>query len=683
MVGKIIDYAVAVSIFTVTVAFVAMLSLNYVASPYGDVVTSELRSELFRMNELLIKSAGEPHNWQLSSPQVIGLARHDRLRNETLEYALQEEKVQRLNSSTTSALSYAAAKSALGMGKDFNITLESPFYDWLNTSFRFRLPLLMNASPPQNASVVVEFPRAHAYAGTLVVANATGSNFTAYLASVQYYDPPYNRWLKKANLTFSATAGSGTRFYLYYADSNITSQSYSPLSATTQNVTAGEEEAWGYATYGRENLAQKSEAVSERTVAIVEDVAKLAYIGTNSYEQTLLKKLGYGFDAYDDTNISQLFNTSNARNLFTYGVVIVGTHATDSANVRNNLSSNGWNISNWSYAGGGLVVFGQELNTSIDGYAWLAPLGINGSNGSGSAQVIVDETLRILNYPNNLTARNAANESIYLSTDANSTNNHPSAPASGTYWTWPKLINFTLYNSSYWVTKNASVLYNDTLIYNGEFTGSATGWTPSAGTNVTCDWTDGGWAGSGVVYCETNNFPDTNSWGNWSQSWYYDGRVPPDAANLSFSWYIRDFGGGALGSQTSTMYVFITAPDGAENVVWKADYSDNDRIWRTEYVDIGKAITRTGVYTIKLAINLKTGSADGRNRAVWDNIALNISYSPIIWLAGEYGVGKVTVTGDEPYYTGHDAMVENAIEWAYPAKRMQGHLYKLRTRVWQ
>ena len=677
MAEKAIDYVVAISIFSITFAFVAMISINYPGTLKSDVVSFELKSDLFKVTEIIIKSTGEPTDWDYSTPSVLGLAYYDTAKNRTIEYALSKEKVLMLNSSR---LDYLTARDALGLEKDFTLSLKSISPGWWNSSFMYRKAILVNAPSGGNISTYIEFPRGHAYSTTLRVVNASDNLEVPFeVVDQEYYDPYYN-WTKRCNVSFEVGAVPGTQqFYIYYTDNLSIPSSASVLGliqSVTDTTTGKEEINLDYPSYGIQNLMGKDMAVASRVVSVQEEIP-VAYIYGSSYEVDLLRDLGYHFDVYTASDIGQLFNYSAGRNLFKYRMVIAGTHAAfDSSAIRNNLTANQADIFDFVNLGGTLAVLGQDASSTIDGYGWLYPFGINGSLVSGTNQTVLNFSLKAVRFPNNLSRTyTGSNDSIYLSVNRGA-NSHPTSPAY-TYWSVPRMFNITDYGIIRRVVTNRTEDVWFPVLNNEDFNTDLSSWTvnhskPLPADQATVEWVNTGRSGGSVhVDYDSNDNETADIYQDvYLEAW-------PVSAALNFSYNVYDFNPAPT---QSDLTVLLTHPNGTVIQLYYLNVTGTTG-WVDISIDITDYLTVNGTYRVALQAYGQTGAGQDY-KLYFDDITINATYVSTIWLIGEIGGGKIAVSGDEPHYTGHDRMIQNMLEWGSEKERFVRHLYELVLGVW-
>ncbi len=680
MAERVIDYVVAISIFSITFAFVAMMSINYLGAPKADVVSAELRSDLFKVTEILVKSAGEPTNWDYSTPSLLGLAYYDAAKNRTEEYALSKEKVLMLNSSR---LDYLTARDALGLERDFSLMLKSVSPGWWNSSFVYRKPILVNATSSGNVSVYIEFPRGHAYSTTLRVVNASDNLEVPFeVADLVYYDPYYN-WTRGGNISFEVNAHPDIqRFYIYYTDNPAIPSSASVLGLVQSlaDTTAGQEEInLDYPSYGIQNIVGRDTAVASRAVSVQEEIP-VAYIYGSSYEEEFLRNLGYHVDAYTASNVGQLFNYSAGRNLFKYRMIIAGTHAAfDSSAIRNNLTANQADIFDFVNLGGTLVVLGQDASSVVDGYGWLYPFGINGTQVSGANQTVFNFSLKTVRFPNNLSiSYTGSNDSVYLSVNRGmGVNSHPTDPAY-TYWSAGRVFNMTDYRSI------RRVVIKDTrdtwfpVIDNWDFNTDISSWSvnhsqPLPANQSTVTWANTGRSGGSV---DVDYDSDDNETTDIYQDVYLE--AWPVFAVLNFSYNVYDFNPAPIQGELA---VLLTLPNGTDVQLYYLNVTGTTGGWVDISVDVGDYLTVNGTYRVTLRTRGETGAGQDY-KVYFDDITINATYVSSVWFIGEVGEGRIAVSGDEPHYTGHDLMIENMFEWGSEGERFVRHIYELVLGVW-
>lgn len=673
---KIFDYILGASLFFIAFIFIVATSVNYISAPREDLTSLELKEEAHRLSLLLINSEGEPRTWEYSSPEVLGLAYYDGAYNETREFALVKEKIDMLNSSR---LGYEAAGDALATDKKFNIQFKNNNLGWFNSSFIYRQALLNSSNNSSNGTANLDFPRGNCYFTTLRITNQTGDLIPFENTTTGYYDSD-SLWIKNATLSFETDNSS--RYLVYYSpDRGIQNIATTTISNPDFAFYPGKEEKnYDMQSFGQTPPSDRSMVVSERIVAVQGDF-RIAYVGDQSYEINLLKEKGYHFDVFDNDNISLLFDLAMDPSLYSYGVMIIGSHAVlDSTNIDGNLSGNNQEIFKWVRTGGAMIIFGQDQASK---YTWMAPFGIEGVQEGGVNQTLKNLSLKILRYTNNLTwVEGGSGISTVLGN--NTRQNHPSN-AQYTFWSRPKAVNLTYYSRVDYVAVNHSNVTNSSIITNGDFSNSPLldgTWNQSTtdGAQLTNDYNNG----EEAIQSRIDNQANVNETGNWSQDWYYGGRPFPDRANLSFRWRCRE----GSNIEVSTLYVYITSPRGSRNLVWQGSYSDDgdcgNVAFNSNQTDVANLMNQQGWYRIELVANLNTGSGPGQenNRMQWDDVMLNTTYSPEIFISGNLGDGLVMVTGDEPSYTGHTEMMQNMVEHAYSPGRFTRHIYKMVVKVW-
>lgn len=638
MAGKNIDFIVGVSLFMIAIIFTTMISLNYLSPSRSEVKTSELKGELFKACELLMESRGEPVNWHTTSNlEKLGLAFYDKNKKEVIEGVLDENKVNKLYS-----IEYTKAKEALGLKRDINIRFVPKVEDWWNSTFEYRKALLVNSSLNLNVSVNLSFPRAHAHI-TSVRIRSSSSSIPFEIKNPEYWDSN-KYWLKYCTIEFKT---NGEKLFYVYYDNSTLSPANTTLNLVLSNVSVeiGEEERfYNFPTYGKTNIANKENAVVHRILNIRE-APRIAYINGSEYEFNLTENLGYSLDYYSQTNISDLIDR-----IFFYDVVVVGSKAGENSAINAYLSNKA--IFDYVYLGGCLAVFGQGSN-----YTWLSNFGIRGWDISGENQTVANFSLRIIRSPNNLAQVYTSNDSIYLS----------GAP----YTSVPKVINRSLYNRIEKITINRTE-FNESLIKNGYFDTNANYWSFSS--------TDpsilGGWEASGNIYVDVSS-PDITGMGEWNQTLTYSNTTLLNKANLSFCYNVSAWNSPGA---SNILRVSLRLPNGKSEEVWSESLTGLTQGWVCISRDISSLVYETGEYNLRLIAELSTGAGTPEIKIQWDNISLNLSYNPAIWISGEIGEGKITITGDEPSSTKHDRLIENVLEWCLPEKNK--YVYEMVAEAW-
>lgn len=661
MAGRIIDYLVGMAIFTLALATVAMLSLNFLTAPSEGLERVKLLQEAQRVGNILLNYAGQPSYWEFSSPEILGLACYDRGINDTSEYELAEKKVEAMDS-----VGYEKVKSALAIKNEFKVELSSPWNNWHRASSRYRVAVFNGSSLAGNASARVEFPRAHAHNSSLRVTDAMGKAVAFGIAAASFYDP-YGMYYKSATINFELKNRALPYFIYYSPERNFSSFTNSTIANINTSFFVAKEEKGRSYSFGKE-YENKTALVSER-FAVLREELNIAYIGWSRYEMALLHSLGYPYVNFNFENVSSLFNYSSSGSLFSYDALVVGTHAAKNSSIGGNLTAHSSELEQWVESGGGLILFGQDSS-----YGWLDNLDIKGEGDGGINQSFTDKTLRILRYPANLTSTyTGTNVSDYLSVNMGEYS-HSYSP-NYTYWSQIKFTDPTAYSEAYVVTSGSGMVSNDSLIVNGDFE-SVEAWNTSCDPDVNCDYSAGDSApadptGPPGHYGRVKILKTVTGWGNWSQKFYYGGQPLPEKGNLTFWYKIKD------ANAPGTLYAFLGLPNGTEVTLWSHPYTSEEDFWSSVSVDLSGHMGTLGNYTIKLAVK-----GSGPNFEVrWDYAILNVSYYPSIWIAGKRGEGRVTASGDEPHYTGHRKMLDNMLGFALPEERRK-HLYKLRVKVY-
>lgn len=628
MVSKILDFMVACAFFMVTIIFLTMIIFNYSAPLKSQSESSEFASEIYRIEGILTKSM---------------LPYYDRYKGEIFEGLLDESKIENLYYSN-----YSEIKNKIGIKGDFRINISPAVSNWHFSNFKYRKMIVVDVSDV-NVSVCMSFPRGHAHADSLRLVNFSGNLIPFELKNSTYWDDN-KTWLKTCTLEFST--GDGRYLFLYYNGSAThPANSTLNLSVSNASVVVGIEERYlSFGVYGAK-YSGKEKAVDERLITLRES-PRIAYINGSNIEYSILNELGYKVDFYTDRNISDLVD-----HIFLFDAVIVGSEAGRNLLINSNLSRK--EVFDYVNLGGSLLIFGQN----IGGYGWMRNFGIVEWNVSGLNQTVHNFSLKILRSPNDLGLVYLSNDSIYLSSSYGN--------SSYTFYSVPKVINRTLYSKIEKITVNRTRI-NESLIKNGDFDSNADFWDF---TN-TSPYIEGDWELPGHIYVDLST-SNKEGEGIWVQTFEYTNTTLINEANLSFCYNVSVWN--SPGS-SNILSVNLTLPNGTDAKIWEESIASTTGEWVCITKDVSKEFSEIGNYKIKLISHLSTSNAPSEVKVQWDNISLNVSYNPTIWLEGNIGEGRVSITGDEPTYSGHKKLIENMVEWGLPKKSI--YAYKMVVEVW-
>ncbi len=653
MVEKTIDIIIGIAVFTSIIIFSTAALYNHFSQTKSISENDQLSFEVGKFITVLLESPGSPVEWQVNNnPSIPGLALYDPLKNETLDYTLHDLKVASLFN-----LSYSTLKKELGVSGVILLKVTFQPENWANKSFPYRIPVYIDNSS-SNASLEVLLPRAHATSVKLYDNLKREVSFSGNVIS--YYG---NSYIKKMTVNFSTTGKN--LYFLYYSPENISSLPSKVIQNSSQKAEAGKEEMLLNFTTGKIPKNKTFKIISS-SVAYISS-PRIAYIGNIPYEEDIIKNMGFRVINFSSANIGDLFNLSYKNNLYTFDTVVVGTDATLNPSINGNLTVRKYEIYNYVLKGGGLCILGQD-----SGYNFISPFYIEAIPEGGINQTLVESYLSILNFPNNLSVTYpSSQDSIYLSERQVNAPLHPLEP-SYTFWSLFKPYNLTPYKSVFFASVNNSYISNSSFIADGDFsTDPSSVWSNStSSSDIINAWTSTG--NQDLVYTAQSytNTASIDGYANWSQSVYYGGRIVPEIANLSFAWKIYSYSD----ALPSKLYIYIKTPSGREYNIWQANYNSTT-LWKSENIDISPLLKENGSYTLTLSAWIKTGDTGGEaNHVLWDNISLSTSYMPVIWMGGRLGDGKLVITGDEPYYSGHNKLLENIIYYLLPKKMFRGHI---------
>jgi len=658
MVEKTVDIIVGVAVFTSVLIFSSAALFNHFSQAKSFSEEERLSFEAEKIKTLLLESSGSPRNWHLSSPSALGLALYDPIRNESLKYALQDLKIEELLN-----LSYSTLREKLGAEGDVFIKVSFQPENWANSSFDYRIPIYINDSS-SNASLELLLPRAHCT--SIMLYDSKGRSASSSASVISYYDSS-SRYIKRLNLNFSTTGEN--LYHLYCSPEDIAALPAVSIQNPAQEAETGREERFFIFSTGK--------IPENRTVRVLKSSAafisspRVAYIGNISYEEDILKNRGCRVVEFSSANIGDLFNISYENNLYTFDAVIIGTHAAQDLSINGNLTAGSSEIYSYVLKGGSLGLLGQD-----SGYGFLSSFYIDASAQGGVNQTLVESYLGILNFPGNLSVTYpSSQDSIYLSQRQSGASSHPSNPLY-TFWSWLKPYNSTPYKNIMFASVNNSYITNSSFIIDGYFsTDPSSVWSNSTSSaDIINDWTATG--DPELIYTAQSYTTTANidGYANWSQSFYYGERILPEIANLSFAWRIYNYSN----ALPSKLYIYLRTPSGREYLLWQADYNSTTT-WNYESIDISPLLRENGTYRLTLSAWLRTGPGPGVviNRVIWDEVSLKTSYMPVIWMAATLGEGKIVVTGDEPYYSGHQKLLENILYYLLPRERFKGYIARV------
>lgn len=112
-----IEYLVSLAIFIVILVFVSSQVAQVVPRLHSESTSNQLDAKGYRITDTLIKTNGEPDNWESSTPKSIGLAKEP--------YILSDAKITAFKNLCSS--NYNLVRSIFGFrpGSDFEITIAS------------------------------------------------------------------------------------------------------------------------------------------------------------------------------------------------------------------------------------------------------------------------------------------------------------------------------------------------------------------------------------------------------------------------------------------------------------------------------------------------------------------------------------------------------------------------------
>ena len=186
--------------------------------------------------------------------------------------------------------------------------------------------------------------------------------------------------------------------FLYYSPENISPLPSKVIQNPSQRAEAGKEEMLLNITTGKipENKTFK---IISSSVAYISS-PRIAYIGNITYEEDIIKNMGFRVIDFSSANIGNLFNLSYKNNLYTFDTVVVGTDAGLNPSINGNLTARSSEIYNYVLKGGSLCILGQDSS-----YNFISPFYIEAIPEGGINQTLVESYLSILNFPNNLSVR--------------------------------------------------------------------------------------------------------------------------------------------------------------------------------------------------------------------------------------------------------------------------------------
>ncbi len=600
---KAIDVVIAVALFSSSLIASSLLLFNHFSAQKSNLQDVELS---YRAEKLALA---------LLSPEWLGF---EDIENRSY-LGVQDVKLRNLMSQ-----SYDSVREKLGENFMLRIAYN---YQWANSSYAYRIPIYIQNSS-RNATALITVRRAHC--SSFVLYDARGKKCIFNVEVLGYYDPDH-RYARLIRVNFSTT---GENLYYLYCSPRNYSQSYSSIAGSLQEAISGKEEKYIEVEFGR--LSLKLPVSFHVIYGGYISSPRVAYLGSLD-EVTPISEMGYSVDSFSTTDV--LFNFSSNTSLYTYDALVIGSHATQNSILYANLTSHASDLFNYVALGGNLIVLGQDGR-----YSFLLPFYIRGFSGYGKNQSLPFSYISLLNFPYNLT-------SGYLNSTEGT---HPSFP-DNTFWSWLKPLNRTAYSELLILAENISTV-QESYIVNGDFSSSPEPeWVNTSSPGVVNNWsTSGTLAYSAQSYTNT---PSTDGYGNWSQSFYYNGSALPEKALLNFSWRVYNY----TNALPSELFVYLKTPSGESYLLWTVTYNTTSP-WRDESLDISPLLNQNGTYTITLSAHLITSSTPtAGNHIAWDNVSIYVEYKPVVTLWGELGYGKIAVTGDEPYYSGHKNLLKNLL----------------------